>query len=1175
MTLTLTFSEAMTVAGGTPTLTLNDGGSATYTGGSGTSALTFSYTVAAGQNTSSLAATTVNLNGATITNGAGTAANLSLTGLTQAGPQIDTTAPVISAIGETPSSGDLDASKTVTYTLTMSGAVTVNTAGGSPTLSLNDGGTATYVSGSGSSALVFSYTVLAGQNTPDLQVSAVNLNGSTIDDGAGNAANLSISGLTQGSPQIDTTAPTVSSVTATAGDYDAGKALTLTLAMSEAVNVTGTPTLALSDGGTASYVSGTGTSTLVFSYTVAAGQNTTTLQVTGVSGTITDLAGNALSSTGLPETVSGVIIDTTTPAIASVVESPSSGDITAGNSVTLTLDMSEAVTVNTSGGSPTLTLNDGGIATYVSGSGSSTLVFSYTVASGQSTAALAATAVNLNGATIKDGTGTTANLSLTGLSQTGPEIGIPPPAINSITESPSSGDLDAGKTVTLTLGMTETVTVNTAGGTPTLTLNDGGTATYVSGSGSSALVFSYTVGASDSNVASLSATTVNLNGATIENGSGEAATPSLTGLTQSGPQIDTTTPVISSIADSPSSGDLTAGNSVTLALDMSEVVTVNTTGGTPTLTLNDGGTATYVSGSGSSTLVFSYTVASGQSTAALAATAVNLNGATIADGAGNTANLSLTGLTQSGPQINIVAPAAPIIANDIIYSNSTVSLSGTAQAGSTVTVYDGSTALGTTTASAGGAWSFLTGTLSSGTNSFTATAAVPGAVSTASAPLSVTIGSTSKPVVSSIVESPSSGDLAAGSVVTLTLNLSEPVTVTTTGGTPTLLLNDGATATYVSGSGSSALTFSYTVAAGQNTSDLTVSAVSLNGGTIKNSSGRSATLTLSGVTQSGPQIDTTTPTVTSVVDSPSSGDLAAGATVTLTLDMNEVVTVNTAGGTPTLTLNDGGTATYTSGSGSSALVFSYTVAAGQTTTALAASAVKLNGATIQDGAGNAANLSLTGLTQTGPQIDAAPPGINTITESPSSGDLDAGKTVTLTLAMSNVVTVNTSGGTPTLTLNDGGTATYTSGSGTSALTFSYTVGGRAEHGGAGGNRGQPQRRDHRRRRRQCRHPIADRPGADRPADRHHGAGHRTSITESPSSGDLDAGKTVTLTLDTSEVVTVNTSGGRPTLTLNDGGTATYVSGSGTSALVFSYTVAAGQNTAALAATSAQSQRRND
>ena len=102
---------------------------------------------------------------------------------------------------------------------------------------------------------------------------------------------------------------------------------------------------------------------------------------------------------------------------------------------------------------------------------------------------------------------------------------------------------------------------------------------------------------------------------------------------------------------------------MTLTLDMSEAVTVNTTGGTPTLTLNDGGTATYVSGSGTNALIFSYTVAAGQNTAALAATAVNLNGATIADGAGNAANLSLTGLTQSGPQIDTTTPTITRLRN--------------------------------------------------------------------------------------------------------------------------------------------------------------------------------------------------------------------------------------------------------------------------------------------------------------------------------------------------------------------------------------------------------------------------------------------------------------------------------------------------------------------------------
>ena len=213
-----------------------------------------------------------------------------------------------------------------------------------------------------------------------MTATAVNLNGATIKDGAGNAANLSLTGLTQGSPQIDTTSPTVSSVTATAGDYDAGKVLTLTLNMSEAVKVTGTPTLTLNDGGTASYVSGSGTSALTFSYTVGAGQNTAALQVTGITGTITDLAGNALSTSGLPETFTGVIVDTTTPTISAIAESPSSGDLDAGKTVTFTLTMSEAVTVNTTGGTPTLTLNDGGTATYSQRLGHTALTFSYTVA---------------------------------------------------------------------------------------------------------------------------------------------------------------------------------------------------------------------------------------------------------------------------------------------------------------------------------------------------------------------------------------------------------------------------------------------------------------------------------------------------------------------------------------------------------------------------------------------------------------------------------------------------------------------------------------------------------------------------------------------------------------------------------------------------------------------------
>ena len=166
MTLTLNLSEAVTVAGGTPTLTLNDGGTATYTGGSGTNALTFSYTVAAGQNTADLAVTAVNLNAATVKDGAGNAANLSGAVTNPTGTlQIDTTTPAISSVARTlPASGDLNAGKTVTLTLNLSEAVTV--AGGTPTLTLNDGGTATYTGGSGTNALTFSYTVAPGRTRP-------------------------------------------------------------------------------------------------------------------------------------------------------------------------------------------------------------------------------------------------------------------------------------------------------------------------------------------------------------------------------------------------------------------------------------------------------------------------------------------------------------------------------------------------------------------------------------------------------------------------------------------------------------------------------------------------------------------------------------------------------------------------------------------------------------------------------------------------------------------------------------------------------------------------------------------------------------------------------------------------------------------------------------------------
>ena len=216
VTLTVNMSEAVTVAGGTPTLSLNNGGTASYSGGTGT-ALTFSYTVGAGQDIGDLAVTSFNPNGATLQDAAGNNASLSGAVSNPAGTlQIDTTAPAVTSVVTSGlgidggGNGDLNAGHVVTLTVNLSEAVTV--AGGTPTLSLNNGGTASYSGGTGT-ALTFSYTVGAGQDIGDLAVTSFNPNGATLQDAAGN--NASLSGAVSnpaGTLQIDTTAPAVTSV---------------------------------------------------------------------------------------------------------------------------------------------------------------------------------------------------------------------------------------------------------------------------------------------------------------------------------------------------------------------------------------------------------------------------------------------------------------------------------------------------------------------------------------------------------------------------------------------------------------------------------------------------------------------------------------------------------------------------------------------------------------------------------------------------------------------------------------------------------------------------------------------------------------------------------------------------------------------------------------------------
>ena len=185
----------------------------------------------------------------------------------------------------------------------------------------------------------------------------------------------------------------------------------------------------------------------------------------------------------------------------------------------------------------------------------------------------------------------------------------------------------------------------------------------------------------------------------------------------------------------------------------------------------------------------------------------------------------------------------------------------------------------------------------------------------------------------------------------------------TSPGTPTLALNTAParSATYASGTGTSTLTFDYTIQVGDGSADLDYAAttsLALSGGTIKDAATNSATLTLptvGGASSLGGNknivVDTTAPTVTGVTASNADGSYKAGDTIHVQVTFSKTVTV--AGGTPTLALNTtpSRSATYQSGSGSTTLAFDYTIQAGDTAARLdaaAANALSLNGATIRD-----------------------------------------------------------------------------------------------------------------------------------------------------------------------------------------------------------------------------------
>jgi hypothetical protein len=153
--------------------------------------------------------------------------------------------------------------------------------------------------------------------------------------------------------------------------------------------------------------------------------------------------------------------------------------------------------------------------------------------------------------------------------------------------------------------------------------------------------------------------------------------------------------------------------------------------------------------------------------------------------------------------------------------------------------------------------------------------------------------------VTGVTSSTANGSYRAGNTISIQVSFSGAVTVV---GTPQLTIETGSTdrtVNYSSGSGTNGLTFTYTVQAGDTSSDLdyvATSALALNSGTIKDAAGNDVVLTLASPTAANSLaankaivIDTTAPTQT-ISNIDISADSGSSATDFLTAVASQTIT---------------------------------------------------------------------------------------------------------------------------------------------------------------------------------------------------------------------------------------------------------------------------------------------
>jgi len=861
----------------------------------------------------------------------------------------------------------------------------------------------------------------------------------------------------------DTTAPTFVAASASVGSKSItlsfSESLSGTLAAADfSVDINGTSQtpISVSGGGLAA--------TLLLSHPIVSAATVLVTYTQPASGQMTDSSGNLLDTkSNLATTLSGA----DGPTVVSVGSDTVDGTYKSGDAIAIKIVFSEAVVVT---GTPVLVLETGTTdqsINYTSGGGTNTLVFTYTVQDGDTSSDISYKSDTSLSGTIKSGSGADAYLTLPTVSYPGSLDNAKAIAIDTSVPTITALIADAGtKEVKVTLSEAVSNTPDTTDFAVTV----GGAAVTVSSLTKSIdndeitlTLPNYLLNNQSIYVSYTKNSTVSKQ---LSDGANVVASVSGQGVTLTN---DATTPAVLSVTTSKSDGSYKAGDTVDVSVQFSEVVAVT---GTPTLTLETGATdraVDYASGTGSDTLVFTYTVQSGDTSSDLTYASTASLAGTIKDLAGSSAVLTLPEIGAASAlgysSAIVVDTAAPYIISRVSEGGSTsltlrfTEVVSGAPDGSdfavvvdsasvTVTTFslsdDGLSATLTLASAVGSSSTVTLDYTQSATDSKQLKDAAGNAIASIGDPVSVAV---SRPTVTSILSDKASGSYAAGETIDIQLGLTEVVTVDTTSGTPTLKLELGATdrtASYQSGTGTNELTFRYVVQAGDLSSDLDYHATDpfkLNGGTIKDGDGNNVITTLPTAGSAGSLssveaiiIDASPPTISSVA--------ANAGTKTVTLTMSEAVTGSPANGDFSVLVGSAtNAATAVSVSGTSVTLTVTNVIANDATVTVGYTQNSTSSSQMKDTAGNAVATLSTAKSVTVTN-DATAPTISSVTSSSTDATYKIGDIVNVQTVFSEAVTVTTASGTPQLTLETGTSdraVSYSSGSGTDTLVFAYTV----------------------------------------------------------------------------------------------------------------------------------------